>query len=142
MAAPGEKSATALERERLLALIDRLEQELDAIDADAKAREERLAEIADDSGASEGDRVKASAAILSSQHKRADRAAAERTAARRALRALPTEGDAEEVRKLAAAGKIPTITDSQRIYGTGRYVQPADDEPIDLRPFGATWGDE
>lgn len=47
MAAPGEKSATALEKERLLALIDRLEQELDAIDADAKAREERLAEIAE-----------------------------------------------------------------------------------------------
>lgn len=140
MAAPGEKSATTVERERLLALARRLESEIATIDGEAKAREAALAEIAD------GDddpvnRVKASAAILSSQHKRADRAAAELSATRRALRALPTEGDAETVAALAAEGKIPTVTDTQRIYG-GRFVTGGKDAEIDLRRWGDVWGDD
>jgi len=124
-------TATTAERERLLALARRLESDLETLDEEVKDREIRLAEIAD--GATEtGDRVKASAAILSSQAKRADRLTSELSATRRALRNLPTEGDPETVRALAAKGAITTVTDTQRIWG-GRFVTGDDRKPVDLR---------
>jgi transposase len=131
MAPPADKTATTAERERLLALARRLESDLEILDAEVKDREIRLAEIAD-GAANEADRVKASSAILSSQAKRADRLTAELSATRRALRNLPTEGDPETVRALAERGAIPTVTDTQRIYG-GRFVTGDDRKPPDLR---------
>lgn len=139
MALPSPTATTA-ERERLLALARRLESDLETLDEEVKDREIRLAEIAD--GATEtGDRVKASAAILSSQAKRADRLTSELSATRRALRQLPTEGDPEEVRKLAERGAIPTVTDTQRIYG-GTCTVGAGGKVIDLRRFDETWHDD
>ena len=140
MALPSDKTATTAERERLLALARRLESDLETLDEEVKDREVRLAEIAD--GATEtGDRVKASAAILSSQAKRADRLTSELSATRRALRQLPTEGDPETVRALADRGAIPTVTDTQRIYG-GSFTIGAGGTKIDLRRFDETWHDD
>ena len=138
--APPSPTATTAERERLLALARRLEEGLEEIDKGIVLREQSLAEIADDAGASESDRVKASSAILSSQATRADRLTSELSATRRALRNLPTEGDAETVAALAAEGKIPTVTDKDRIYG-GRFVTGGKDADIDLRRWGDVWGD-
>ena len=140
MALPSPTATTA-ERERLLALARRFEEGLEEIDKGIVLREQSLAEIADDAGASESDRVKASSAILSSQAKRADRLTSELSATRRALRALPTEGDPEEVRKLADRGAIPTVTDTQRIYG-GSFTTGANGAKIDLRCFNEAWHDD
>ncbi len=140
MAPPSDKTATTAERERLLALARRLESDLETLDEEVKDREIRLAEIAD--GATEtGDRVKASAAILSSQAKRADRLTSELSATRRALRALPTEGSAEEVAALAAKGAIPTVTDKERIYG-GRFINGEERKPVDLRRWDEAFYDD
>ena len=140
MALPSDKTATTAERERLLALARRLESDLETLDGEVKDREVRLAEIAD--GATDvADRVKASSAILSSQAKRADRLTSELSATRRALRNLPTEGDPETVRALADRGAIPTVTDTQRIYG-GSFTIGAGGTKIDLRRFDETWHDD
>mgnify|MGYP003435482548 CR=1 FL=1 len=140
MALPSDKTATTAERERLLALARRLESDLETLDGEVKDREVRLAEIAD--GATDvADRVKASSAILSSQAKRADRLTSELSATRRALRQLPTEGDPETVRALADRGAIPTVTDTQRIYG-GSFTIGAGGTKIDLRRFDETWHDD
>ena len=141
MALPSDKTATTAERERLLALARRLEEGLEEIDKGIVLREQSLAEIADDAGASESDRVKASSAILSSQAKRADRLTSELSATRRALRNLPTEGDPETVRALADRGAIPTVTDTQRIYG-GSFTTGANGAKIDLRCFNEAWHDD
>jgi hypothetical protein len=141
MALPSDKTATTAERERLLALARRLEEGLEEIDKGIVLREQSLAEIADDTGASESDRVKASSAILSSQAKRADRLTSELSATRRALRQLPTEGDPETVRALADRGAIPTVTDTQRIYG-GSFTTGANGTKIDLRCFNEAWHDD
>lgn len=141
MALPADKTATTAERERLLALARRLEEGLEEIDVEAKDREARLAALADDTGVSDADRVKAGAAVLSSQHKRADRLTSELSATRRALRQLPTEGDPETVAALAAKGAIPTVTDTQRIYG-GSFTIGAGGTKIDLRRFDETWHDD
>ena len=139
MALPSPTATTA-ERERLLALARRLESDLETLDEEVKDREVRLAEIAD--GATDvADRVKASSAILSSQAKRADRLTSELSATRRALRQLPTEGDPETVAALAAKGAIPTVTDTQRIYG-GSFTICAGGTKIDLRRFDETWHDD
>ena len=139
MALPSPTATTA-ERERLLALARRLESDLETLDGEVKDREVRLAEIAD--GATDvADRVKASSAILSSQAKRADRLTSELSATRRALRQLPTEGDPETVRALADRGAIPTVTDTQRIYG-GSFTIGAGGTKIDLRRFDETWHDD
>ena len=139
MALPSPTATTA-ERERLLALARRLESDLETLDGEVKDREVRLAEIAD--GATDvADRVKASSAILSSQAKRADRLTSELSATRRALRNLPTEGDPETVRALADRGAIPTVTDTQRIYG-GSFTIGAGGTKIDLRRFDETWHDD
>ena len=113
MALPSPTATTA-ERERLLALARRLEEGLEEIDKGIVLREQSLAEIADDTGASESDRVKASSAILSSQAKRADRLTSELSATRRALRPLPTEGAPETVRALAVAGKAQVLVSGDR----------------------------
>ena len=140
MALPSDKTATTAERERLLALARRLESDLETLDEEVKDREVRLAEIAD--GATDvADRVKASSAILSSQAKRADRLTSELSATRRALRQLPTEGDPETVRALADRGAIPTVTDTQRIYG-GSFTIGAGGTKIDLRCFNEAWHDD
>lgn len=140
MALPSDKTATTAERERLLALARRLEEGIETIDGEIIDREIRLAEIAD--GATDtGDRVKASSAILSSQAKRADRLTSELSATRRALRQLPTEGDPETVRALADRGAIPTVTDTQRIYG-GSFTTGANGAKIDLRCFNEAWHDD
>mgnify|MGYP003520293096 FL=1 len=139
MALPSPTATTA-ERERLLALARRLESDLETLDGEVKDREVRLAEIAD--GATDvADRVKASSAILSSQAKRADRLTSELSATRRALRQLPTEGDPETVRALADRGAIPTVTDTQRIYG-GSFTIGAGGTKIDLRCFNEAWHDD
>ncbi len=139
MALPSPTATTA-ERERLLALARRLESDLETLDEEVKDREVRLAEIAD--GATDvADRVKASSAILSSQAKRADRLTSELSATRRALRNLPTEGDPETVRALADRGAIPTVTDTQRIYG-GSFTIGAGGTKIDLRCFNEAWHDD
>ena len=139
MALPSPTATTA-ERERLLALARRLESDLETLDGEVKDREVRLAEIAD--GATDvADRVKASSAILSSQAKRADRLTSELSATRRALRNLPTEGDPETVRALADRGAIPTVTDTQRIYG-GSFTIGAGGTKIDLRCFNEAWHDD
>ena len=139
MALPSPTATTA-ERERLLALARRLESDLETLDEEVKDREVRLAEIAD--GATDvADRVKASSAILSSQAKRADRLTSELSATRRALRQLPTEGDPETVRALADRGAIPTVTDTQRIYG-GSFTTGANGAKIDLRCFNEAWHDD
>lgn len=139
--APPTKTATTAERERLLALARRLESDLETLDAEVKDREIRLAEIADGKDTSEADRVKASSAILSSQAKRADRLTSELSATRRALRQLPTEGDPETVAAMAARGEIPTVTDTQRIYG-GSFITGAGGAKIDLRCFNEAWHDD
>lgn len=141
MAPPQDKTATTAERERLLALARRLEEGIEAIDADIVLRERNLAEIADDDANEPGARVKAGAAILSSQAKRADRLTSELSATRRALRSLPTEGDPETVRAMAERGEIPTVTDKDRLYG-GTFVHRVGAARDLSYMEGQYWGDD